>query len=116
MLLGRSFLALYWIFDNIQILTQLKIFQGDQEKWGKRSMLAWWFSLICNLVQSVRSFMQADSQLKYYIQVGRTNPEKKTAFVDQYKAAKQQKLDATLNIIKALGDLCPSTKGSGTIY
>ena len=79
-------------------------------------MLAWWFSLICNLVQSIRSYMQADSQLKYYIQVGRANPDKKVAFAEQYKVAKQQKLDATLNIIKAVGDLCPATKGSGSIF
>lgn len=115
MLLSRAFLALYWLFDNIQIVTQLKIFDGDQEKWGKRGMFAWWLSLICNLVQFVRSYTQADAQLKYYIKIGRQNEEKKQAFAEQYKTAKKQKFDALLNIVKTIGDLFPATKGSGKL-
>lgn len=79
-------------------------------------MLAWWCSLICNLVQSVRQYGQATTQLQYYVSMGRTNPEKKEAFSEQFKAAKQQRLDAMLNIIKSLGDLTTATKGSGKTF
>lgn len=112
-LLSRAFLALYWVFDNIQIVTQLKIFNGDQEKWGRRGMLAWWVSLVCNLVQSIRSYMKADSELKYYIKVGRQSPEKKEAFKPQFNEASAAKKEALLNIVKAAADLLTATKGSG---
>lgn len=106
-------MGIYWINDNIQLLTSLKFFQGDADKWNRRAMLSWWFALLFNLVQHIREFIQASSQLEYYKSEVRSKPEKKEAFKDQFEKTKADKTAAVINIIKTLGDLLPSTKGSG---
>lgn len=115
MLLSRVGLFVYWINDNIQILCALKLINGDAEYWNRMGMLSWWISLVLTLIQSVRTYMQQDAQLKYYVDFVGKNPEKKEAFKDQFKAAKAARTDALLNIVKTVGDLFTATKGSGKL-
>ena len=102
----------YWIFDNLQILSQLKVFQGNSDRWGQWGMTGWSISLITNLIQFIRQLFQVNEQLKYYADIVSKNPEKKETFKDQIKAAKIQKFDLILNIIKTVGDILPAFKGA----
>lgn len=104
---------LYWVCDNIQILSQIKLISGDSEYWNKKGMTAWWVSLVCNLIEFIRRYIQAQAQLTYYKNFVKENPEKKEAFNDSFKKTKDEKREALLNIIKTVGDLTTATKGSG---
>lgn len=112
-LLSRVGLGIYWICDNIQILSQLKLISNNAEYWGKKAMLFWTISLWFNLIQSVRTYFQAQSQLNYYREFIGNDTERKEKFREQIKKSKDEKFDALLNIIKAIGDLFPSSKGAG---
>lgn len=78
-------------------------------------MINWTISLICNLIQFVREYMQASTQLIYYESAILKNPEKRDSFRDQIKAMKKQRFSAILGLIKTLGDLLPAAKGASTI-
>lgn len=78
-------------------------------------MLNWTISLVANLIQLIRQYMQQSSQLKYYRELIATNPEKKDALKDQILKAKKDKGDTILNIIKTVGDLFPASKGAGKV-
>lgn len=112
MLLGRVALFFYWICDNIQIITQLKLRKGDAEYWGRMGMLNWTISLVCNLIQFAREYMQANAQLAYFDSTILKNPEKKDSFKDQIKSFKQQRFNAILGLIKTVGDLLPAMNGA----
>jgi uncharacterized membrane protein YwzB len=114
-LLARVALFFYWICDNLQIVTQLKLRKGDAEYWGQMGMINWTISLICNLIQFVREYMQASTQLIYYESAILKNPEKRDSFRDQIKAMKKQRFSAILGLIKTFGDLLPAAKGASTI-
>ena len=115
-LISRIALLLYWACDNIQIITQLKLRKGDQEYWGKMGMLNWTISLVCNLIQLIRQYIQQTTQLKYYRELVATNPEKKESLKDQILKAKKDRVDTVLNIIKTVGDLFPASKGAGKFF
>ena len=105
----------YWGFDNIQILSNLKLIDANTDRWGQWGMTGWSISLITNFIQFIRQVLQVNEQLKYYADVVAKNPEKKEAFKDQIKAAKIQKFELTLNIIKTLGDMLPAFKGASRL-
>ena len=115
MLCSRVALFFYWACDNIQIITQLKLRKGDADYWGQMGMLNWFISLLCNLAQFIRQYLQATTQLTYYYKVVKESPEKKEAFRDQIKASKALKFDAILGIIKTVGDILPAAKGASTL-
>ena len=114
-LLGRVAMFFYWIFDNIQILSQLKILNADPEFFGKWGMTNWSVSLVCNLIQFIRQLKQLNEQLAYFADIVSKNPEKKEAFKDQIKATKIARFDCSLNIIKTLGDILPAFKGASSL-
>lgn len=106
-------MAIYWINDNIQILSQLKLFKADSEFWGKMGMLAWWFALVFDLIRVVRTHKELGSQLKYYLDFVAKNPEKKDTHKDHINNLRKQQTTAVLDIAKTIGDLFTATKGSG---
>lgn len=114
-LLARVALFFYWIFDNLQALTQLKLRKGDAEYLGRLAMINWTISLLCNLVQFVRQYVQASSQLAYYEAAILKNPEKKDSFKDQISAMKNQRFSSILGLIKTFGDLLPAAKGASSL-
>ena len=106
----------YWIFDNIQIITQLKLRTGDAEYWGKLGMINWSISLVFNLIQYVRQLFQLNQNLKDYQDLIAKNPEKRESFKDNIKSVKQQRFDVILNLIKTFGDILPAFKGASMIF
>lgn len=106
-------MAIYWINDNIQIVSQLKIIKADSEFWGKMGMLAWWFALVFDLIRIVRTHRELGKQIKYYSEFCEKNPDKKDLHKDYINSMKTQQKTCLLDIVKTIGDLFTSTKGSG---
>ena len=105
----------YWFFDNLQILSALKIISRDPEFLGKAAMTAWFFSLVLDLFRLIRDLTKTNDQINFYIDFGKKNPEKKEGFVDDLKKLRAQKRTILLNLLKTCGDILPSSKGSGLI-
>ena len=104
----------YWIFDNIQILSVLKLVEANADRWGQLGMLGWSISLTANLLQFIRQLFQVNGSLAEYAKRIVENPEKQEAFKEEIKKAKIQRFELMLNLIKTLGDILPAFKGAST--
>jgi Peroxisomal biogenesis factor 11 (PEX11) len=106
-------MAIYWINDNIQILSQLKLFKADSEFWGKMAMLAWWFGLVFDLIRIIRTYKELGSQYSYYSDFVKKHPDKFDAHKEHISSLKKQQKTCLLDVVKTIGDLFTATKGSG---
>lgn len=57
-ILTRTFFGIYWIYDNLNILSKLKIFDKDPKAFAKTGALFWLLALLTNLVAVVREIIQ----------------------------------------------------------
>ena len=53
----RGFFVLYWFFDNLNILSKIKILDQDAKKWGKWGATFWLLALATNLVLLIKNLL-----------------------------------------------------------
>lgn len=53
-ILTRAFFGVYWIFDNLNILSKLKIIEKDPKPFAKTGALFWLLALLTNLITVMR--------------------------------------------------------------
>lgn len=56
-ILVRFFFGLYWVFDNLSILSKIKIINQDAKSHGKTGATFWFLALICNLIVVVKDII-----------------------------------------------------------
>ena len=65
----RAFFSLYWFFDNLNILSKLKLVNNDAKQMGKYASTFWLLGLLTNLVLLFKNlsenFKKGDDLLKY---------------------------------------------------
>jgi len=115
-LLNRACFFVYWLNDNISILSQIGFLKFDTDAFRKRGMKFWVFALIFQLVQAFRQLKYANEQLEYYAGLVKESPEKKDSFKDSVGNMKKMKTEAIFNILKSIGDMFPALKGSGNFW
>jgi hypothetical protein len=54
-ILIRSFFAFYWFFDNLNILSKLKILKQDPKQMAKIGSTFWLLALVVNLILLIKS-------------------------------------------------------------
>jgi len=62
-ILTRTFFGIYWIYDNLNILSKLKIFDKDPKAFAKTGALFWLLALLTNLVALVREIIQNEKKI-----------------------------------------------------
>ena len=100
-------MGLYWIFDNLQVLTAVKVLNLDGKKMGKYGALFWLIGLVLTVVTSViklAELAEKEAALKSKDQ----SQENKKAIGD----IKKQKFAEILNLIKSNGDIITASSGS----
>lgn len=68
-ILIRAFFLLYWFFDNLNILSKIKLLDFDPKKMAKIGSTFWLIALVTNLVLLVRNLLanlKKCSDLKKY--------------------------------------------------
>jgi hypothetical protein len=103
----------YWWFDNLLIMSKLKIYSTEASKVGKKAMYFWWFANLFNIINSARKLLNISAQQKYYTKLITEAPEKKDLFKDKFSAAKAAKAKALRGLIKSSADFMTASKGSG---
>ena len=100
----RLLLIFYWIFDNLDILTKLRIFKIDKSTFEKTGKKFWLVSLILHLWLNVRRFVKCNKQIHY--------PDKVLSHLDpddeqvlRHQQINARKREAVLGIAKVVGDL-----------
>jgi hypothetical protein len=53
-ILTRAFFGVYWIFDNLNILSKLKVIEKDPKPYAKTGALFWLLALLTNLASIVK--------------------------------------------------------------
>jgi peroxin-11B len=66
-ILIRGFFLLYWFFDNLNILSKIKILSEDPKRMAKIGSTFWLLALVTNLALLVKSLLasiEKGSELK----------------------------------------------------
>ncbi len=53
-ILTRAFFGVYWIYDNLNILSKIKIINKDPKAYAKTGSLFWLFALLINLITVIK--------------------------------------------------------------
>ena len=65
----RGFFGIYWIFDNLNILSKIKILSYDSKAMGKWGATFWLLALLTNLILLVKQLLtniKKTTELKKY--------------------------------------------------
>lgn len=106
-LLARSSFFIYWIFDNLVILSKIKVLKFDAKTWSRPGMTAWFIGIIFSLLLLIRNLLNSFAQESSYRSFAKT-PETNEK-IDKLLAARKL---LYLNILKNLGDMMPAATGS----
>lgn len=63
-ILTRTFFGVYWIFDNLNILSKLKIIEKDSKPFAQKGALFWLLALLTNLVTVVREMILNEKKVE----------------------------------------------------
>ncbi|KAM3131227.1 hypothetical protein pb186bvf_016685 [Paramecium bursaria] len=120
-ILQRAWFALYWVFDNIQILSTIKFINGDPKKAAKIAATFWLLALLTGLLDSLRILRvnQIKQQnLTKYLFVKRRLIQSGTNISDnklRSEALVKVNQAQYINLIKIFGDLLPAGQVSEVI-
>ncbi len=107
-----AFLA-YWFFDNLVIISKLKLIKKDSDPLNKAAMFCWWVANVCNGLKAIITLQKVKREKRYILDLIRKNPEKSDDFKANLKTLESKK---NLNIrlfLKSAGDFVTSSGGWG---
>ena len=107
-LLARSSFFVYWIFDNLGILSKIKVIKVDAKTWSKPGATAWMIGILFSLATLIRTLLGSYAQ-ESQLRAGSSKGTETTEKLDKLLAARKVTI---LNILKNLGDLMPASTGS----
>ena len=100
-------MGLYWIFDNLQVLSTVKVLNLDSKKMGKYGSLFWFIGLVLTVVTSVIKLAELAEK-----EAGVKSRELNAETKKQIGEIKKQKFAEILNLIKSNGDLITASSGA----
>lgn len=59
----------YWVFDNLLIISKLKLIKRNPSDFTKPAMLFWWLANVCNIILSLKTISSLKKQRKYQQQL-----------------------------------------------
>jgi len=111
-ILVRGFFGVYWLFDNLNILSKIKILQHDPKQMAKWGSTFWLLALITNLVLLVRNLMANTHRLKTTNKYGSMTDEEARDRGKEIRGLMVKRQAMVLNIVKVVGDIIPAGHGS----
>ena len=112
-ILARVSFSVYWIFDNLFILSKLKVIRQNTDGFRVASAFFWWLGLLFNLVIAFLKLSTLKIEENSLIKLSEQNPEKSGALKDRFSLIKKIRNTQYRAIIKSLGDLITSAAGWG---
>lgn len=64
-ILTRAFFGVYWIFDNLNILSRLKIIEKDPKQYAKTGALFWLLALLTSLISIVKDIVVNEKKIEH---------------------------------------------------
>ena len=62
-LIVRGFFGLYWIFDNLNILSKIKILSYDNKQMAKMGATCWLLALVTNLILLIKTLIATNAKM-----------------------------------------------------
>lgn len=110
---ARVAYASFWVFDNLAILSKLKLLKKNPFTMTISAMFSWFIALLLTLVITIRKLIKLKSEAAKIKSILKSYPDRKPSWekdIEKNKAATKQ---CYLTIVKSLGDMMPSGIGSG---
>lgn len=63
-ILTRAFFGVYWIFDNLNILSKLKIVEKDPKPYAKTGAFFWLLALLTNLFTIIKDIVENEKKIE----------------------------------------------------
>ena len=60
----RAFFGIYWIFDNLNILSKIKILNYDPKQMGKMGATFWLLALVTNMILLIKQLIDNAEKVK----------------------------------------------------
>ena len=111
-ILVRLFFGVYWIFDNLNILSKIKILSYDSKKMGKMGATFWLLALLTNLVLLIKQFIANAEKIGSMSKYGSTSENEVKEKSKELKGLLAKKKGIVMNIVKVAGDIIPSGQAS----
>ena len=113
-ILVRVFFGIYWFFDNLNILSKIKILSHDPKRMGKLGATFWLLALVTNLILLVKQLIANVEK------VNKVKAKKYGAMSDSEARDRKKELGTLLmkrqvlllNVVKVVGDIIPAGQGS----
>lgn len=104
-ILTRSTYFFYWIFDNLQYLSQIKFLKLDPIPLGKKSNMAWFIAVIFTLISLIRNLSMnytKETKIRHS-----ADPNLQTT-KQSLDILKKKRTEIIMNLVKNFGDFIPS--------
>ena len=111
-ILIKAFFLLYWFFDNLNILSKIKILSHDPKKMAKWGSTFWLLALVTNLALLIRNLMANTHSLKKTKKYGSMTDEEAKDRGKEIRGLLAKRRLIVLNIVKVVGDIIPAGHGS----
>ena len=103
----------YWIFDNLQILAQVKMINKQPADFLKPASFFWWLGNVFNFITAVKKLKSIDREVASKGELIAKDPSKKDEFKARFEVLKDQRNAAIRMLLKSCGDLVTSSVGWG---
>ena len=111
-ILVRFFFGVYWIFDNLNILSKIKILSYDAKHMGKMGATFWLLALLTNLILLIKQFLANSEKVRKMSKYGSTSESEVKEKSKELKSLLVKKKGIVMNIVKVVGDIIPSGQAS----
>lgn len=111
--LTRLAYASFWLFDNLAILSKLKLLRKNPFTMTVAAMFSWFVGLLLTILISLRKLIKLKAEAAKIRSILKSYPDRRPSWEKDIERNKVQSKAAVLAIIKSIGDLFPSGIGSG---
>ena len=108
----RGFFGVYWLFDNLNILSKIKILQHDPKQMAKIGSTFWLLALVANLILLIRNLIANNNSLKKTKKYGSMTDDEVKDRRKEMGGLLAKRNAIILNIVKVVGDIIPAGQGS----
>ena len=109
-------LIAYWLFDNLDILCQLRILKTTSTGLEKKGKICWFVSVLLHIILNLKISSSSSSNLKYFarqLELVDQQGEYKEVLLNKIDLLKKRRLYSYIGIVKCLGDLMISSRDIG---
>ena len=105
----------YWFFDNLLILSKVKMINKKPKDFLKPAMFCWWLANTFNILASLKKLKAIKREMRAKLGLIRRDPSKAENFKERLAVLKKQRNAKLRALFKSCGDFVTSANGWGLV-